>query len=95
MAAEFTFSSGWKADVARQARTLLESLGPQMVADAQRGVPILSGDLRNSIGYGTAIENDEAVMAVYADTPYAAFVELGTSRMAAQPYLRPAVFRRW
>lgn len=26
-----------------------------------------------------------------ASAPYAAFVELGTSRMAAQPYLRPAI----
>ncbi len=35
--------------------------------------------------------NNKLKWEIVADAPYAAFVELGTIRMAAQPFLRPAV----
>lgn len=50
---------------------------------------IRTGRLRNSITYGV----DTAEPAVYIGTnvEYGPFVELGTSKMAARPFLKPAV----
>jgi HK97 gp10 family phage protein len=53
---------------------------------ADRIVPVDTGALQDSIeewGSGD-------VWYVHADTEYAGNVEYGTSRMAAQPYMRPA-----
>lgn len=60
---------------------------PKIVDAAQRIVPYDSGDLQDSIHYTS--ENHKYY--VGADEEYAAHVELGTSKMAAQPYLRPAM----
>lgn len=50
---------------------------------------VRTGRLRNSITYGV----DTAEPAVYIGTnvEYGPFVELGTSKMAARPFLKPAV----
>ena len=55
---------------------------------AKLKAPVDTGFLRNSIQVDsvTAIE---AVIAPHTD--YAEFVEMGTSRMAARPYMRPAI----
>lgn len=50
--------------------------------------PVDTGALRNSIMVDEATP-DRAVIAPHTD--YAEHVEFGTSRMAAQPYLRPAL----
>lgn len=60
---------------------------PKIVDRAQRIVPVDSGDLQASIHYTS--ENHKYY--VGADEEYAAHVELGTSKMAAQPFLRPAM----
>lgn len=60
---------------------------PKIVKHAQRVVPVDSGDLRRSIH----AEVNSAGLFVVADEEYAAEVELGTSKMAAQPFLRPAL----
>lgn len=62
--------------------------------DSQRYVPVLTGDLRAS--GRTEYEEDRTVgRVVYGDedVDYATFQEVGTSRMDAQPYLRPAAFQ--
>lgn len=50
--------------------------------------PVDTGALRNSIMVDE-VTPDRAVIAPHTD--YAEHVEFGTSRMAAQPYLRPAL----
>lgn len=60
---------------------------PTIVKRAKRIVPVDSGDLQRSIH----AESGPSGNFVVADEEYAAFVELGTSKMAAQPYLRPAM----
>ena len=47
-----------------------------------------TGRLVNSITH--AVEN-ETTVAIGTNVEYAAYVEMGTSRMKAQPYLEPAV----
>lgn len=60
--------------------------------DSQRFVPVLTGDLkasgRKEIHGGTGIVR-------YGDAivDYAVYQEVGTSKMAAQPYLRPAAYK--
>ena len=50
---------------------------------------IRTGRLRNSLTHSVAM-NEKAVY-IGSAVEYAAYVELGTSRMRARPYLRPAV----
>lgn len=83
-----------KLDADAQAK--LQALGDKFVADkvlpqiasaAKRIVPVDSGDLQDAIHPEVTSDG----MFVVADTDYAAHVENGTSKMAAQPYLRPAL----
>ena len=50
---------------------------------------VRTGRLRNSLTHSVAM-NEKAVY-IGSNVEYAAYVELGTSRMRARPYLRPAV----
>lgn len=79
------------ANLKKLSEAALEDLGPRVSQAAQTAAPILSGELVSSIDYAV----DDGVLYLYAAAPHSLFVELGTSRMAAQPYLRPAAFRRW
>lgn len=72
---------------------MLTKVCDSIAEDARRLAPVLSGDLRESIqtlgvqdGVGRVGAGDERV-------DYAAYVELGTRKMAAQPYLKPAAMR--
>jgi HK97 gp10 family phage protein len=49
-------------------------------------VPVDTGELRGSISHQRMGDG----WAVVASAPHAAYIEYGTSKMAAQPYLRPA-----
>ncbi len=63
--------------------------------DMRRMVPVLSGDLLGTIkeehgeGYGRVNFGD-----VGSGVDYHLYQEFGTSKMAAQPYARPALYRR-
>lgn len=65
----------------------LEAIGLTAESHAKENCPVDTGRLRNSITH--AVEGD----AVYIGTnvEYAPYVELGTSRMGARPFLGPAV----
>src|SRR5262245_47652533 len=63
-------------------------IGAQIVlAEALGRVPVDSGDLKESLA--ADIRPDGLAATVYADVPYAPFVELGTSERPATPYLWP------
>lgn len=67
---------------------IVEKTALDIVAQAQEAAPVRTGALRASIGMemtGPA----EATVSVGVD--YGLFVELGTVKMGAQPYLTPAV----
>ena len=67
----------------------MRGLGNGMVEDARSYVPVDTGQLRDSIGYTYNTKTKR--LNLYADMPYALFVEYGTSLTAAQPFLRPAL----
>lgn len=64
----------------------LEKIGLMAEGYAKKKCPVDTGNLRNSITH--QVDGD----AVYIGTnvEYAPYVELGTSRQKAQPFLRPA-----
>lgn len=85
--------SGVAATREEAERTTVPRLTEAIFGDSQRYVPVLSGDLRASgrTEYGT----DGTGLVIYGDedVDYAVYQELGTSKMDAQPYLRPAAFQ--
>lgn len=66
----------------------LEKIGLLAEGYAQMKCPVDTGNLRGSITH----EVDTGEKAVYIGTnvEYAPYVELGTSRQTAQPFLKPA-----
>ena len=58
---------------------------------SQRLVPVDTGLLRSSVRTEQSSKVGEHSGKVHYETDYALYVELGTRKMAAQPYLIPAV----
>lgn len=69
---------------------MLYGLVEDVADDARRNAPVETGELQDSI-HGEVVGTEGRVSAT-AD--HAAYVELGTSEMPAQPYLRPAVYKK-
>lgn len=69
---------------------ILDLAAETIVDEAQRIVPVRTGDLLGSIGY---YRESQGRFKVVAGMFYASFVEYGTRFMAARPYLRPAFER--
>lgn len=72
--------------------TTVPRLTDAIYDDSQRFVPVLSGDLRAS---GHTEHHGGTGFVIYGDdesVDYATYQEVGTSKMAAQPYLRPAAY---
>jgi HK97 gp10 family phage protein len=67
----------------------LASWAADVKAEAMRTVPVKTGYLRSTIY--AQVQN--WVVNFGADAAYAYFVEFGTKRMAARPYLWPAIQR--
>lgn len=66
----------------------------EIEADAKTLVPVRTSTLQNSIN-GTVLASfgDQIVGQVVPGANYALYVEFGTSKMAAQPFLFPALNR--
>lgn len=77
------FDSGMQ----RQVHRFLVSWAADVKALAKQLVPVRTGYLKSKI-YARI---KEWVAEIGADATYALFVELGTKRMRAQPYLYPAI----
>jgi HK97 gp10 family phage protein len=60
-------------------------------AMASRLCPVDTGRLRASISYDVGKDREGIVGIVGSNVPYSIYVELGTRRAAAQPFLRPAL----
>lgn len=65
----------------------MKELGERVAQRAKEHCPVDTGRLQESI---TSTANGKTVT-VGSDVEYAVYVELGTCKMRAQPYLRPAL----
>ena len=70
-----------------RAESVLTSAADLVKTSARLMVPVDTGDLLNSID----TKQEGLTARIGSDIHYAAHVEAGTSKMAAQPYLRPAL----
>lgn len=68
-------------------RTALEAVGLQAEGYAKHYCPVDTGRLRNSITH--TYDNEYAYIGTNVE--YAPYVEYGTSKTKAQPFLKPAV----
>jgi HK97 gp10 family phage protein len=78
------------ARIQRRASTAIRKTAHDIEADAKIFAPVDTGNLRNSIS--SDIHELSAVIGPTAN--YGGYVELGTSRMSPEPYMRPAFDRR-
>ena len=74
--------------VEKAARRALEICGGKAETYAKRLCPVDTGRLRSSIAHQA---ESAYVMAVGTNVEYAPYVELGTYKMSARPYITPAV----
>lgn len=79
------------AALRREAERAVERNARECGAVAKSLAPVDTGKLRDSID---ARPDGSMAWVVGPHTDYAAYVEYGTSRMAAQPYLTPATERQ-
>ena len=59
--------------------------------NAEAGVPVRTGALQASIQKSVSATSKGWLGRIWTSWPYAAFMEYGTSRVLARPYMRPAV----
>lgn len=88
--ADVEFKSNAKQIIAEEAKAklrALEKIGILVEGRAADNAPVDTGRLKNSIK--SEVDGDFAIIGTAVE--YAPYQELGTSRMKAQPYLRPAV----
>ena len=76
----------FKDALPEQIERALIAIGATAEGYAKEKCPVDTGRLRNSISYAT---DDDSVY-IGTNVEYAAYVELGTSKSKARPYLKPA-----
>ncbi|HVL63444.1 MAG TPA: HK97-gp10 family putative phage morphogenesis protein [Microbacterium sp.] len=99
MAVRFTPNGGGIAEIHRRSDAFVERLADLSAEDMRRTAPVDTGDMVGTIRVEKPAEmvrhvkcgGQFAASGEYVD--YAVYVELGTSRMAAQPFMRPALYR--
>ena len=81
-------SDEWKSEFNSGLVRGLEAIGLTAEGYAKKECPVDTGRLRNSITH--VVREGEKSVYIGSNVEYAPYVELGTSRQRAQPYLRPA-----
>ena len=78
-------------EMARLFDLTLTGAGEIVSTAARLLVPVDTGRLRNSIEYQVALQDQEVIIG--SPVEYAPHQELGTSKMKAQPYLKPGMLK--
>lgn len=77
-----------KAELSRAKKAALTAVGQQAGKNVRQITPVDTGRLKNSITH--RLQGDSAV-AIGTNVEYSTYVEMGTSKMKAKPYLRPGI----
>lgn len=99
MAVRYTPDGGGYAEIERRSDAVVERLANLAAEDMRRTAPVDTGDMVDTIRVEKEREGARLVKCggmvagsgEYVD--YAVYVELGTSNMGAQPFMRPALYR--
>lgn len=86
MAIGFTWNAGAAAEIELRGQHAVENALEEIAQDARRYAPVETGELRASIH----VQGNE----VRAEADHAVYVEYGTRNMRAQPFMRPALYRK-
>ena len=78
------------SEIEEKASGLIEEVGKEVVKDIQNLAPVDTGALRDSYAEESAM-TAKLTFTIRDGVPYGIFQELGTSRMAAQPHVVPAM----
>ena len=78
-----------KKAIEKQQIDILKAIGLFIDGEAVLRVPVLTGNLRSSITHKVNAGNKSVVLGTPVE--YAIFVEKGTGKSVAQPFLTPAV----
>ncbi|MGE7689676.1 HK97-gp10 family putative phage morphogenesis protein [Lysinibacillus sp. NPDC097214] len=80
------------AELINKKELTLEAIGLFGDSEAKVRAAVLSGDLRRSVEHHVDLPESKVDIGCNKElAPYAPFVELGTSKMEAQPFLAPAL----
>jgi HK97 gp10 family phage protein len=80
-------------DIRPNAAEVVNTYGLLIASDAAKSAPVDTSALRNSILSESAM-SEEMTYTVQDGVEYGVFQEFGTSKMAAQPFMIPAV-EKW
>jgi len=86
---DFRLNVAGVRQVALVSRRTVDKIADAVTDAAKSLVPVDTGALRTSIHKEVAADS----VTVATATGYGGYVELGTSRMAAQPFMRPALMK--
>jgi HK97 gp10 family phage protein len=84
----FVMNPGAAAEIERIGERAVREALHDIAADMRTMAPVETGQLVNSIRV------DETSGQVIAEADHAVYVEMGTEHMRAQPFMRPALFKR-
>lgn len=84
----FDITQQVKGEMSRQVKDVVAKAAFDIQAEAQNVVPVDTGALKNSISTEVAANDMSAIVAPHMN--YDIYVEFGTSKMSARPYLFPA-----
>ena len=78
------------AELRPRASKIVESHGLAIMSEAAQNAPVDTGALRSSLTSESGMDGD-LLYIVRDGVEYGVFLELGTSKMAARPFVLPAV----
>lgn len=83
---------GKKRTLFQQAALVTRAYGVRVEASAKLRAPVDTGNLMNSISTGPLKRSGDGIsIDITAGASYAGYIEDGTSKMAPQPFMGPAV----
>lgn len=88
MAVRITMIPGWEDHIEELSKPLVDRILRDIAADARSTAPVDTGEMVSTIRVA------EGERRVYVGSDHWHFVEYGTSRMSAQPFMRPAAYTR-
>jgi HK97 gp10 family phage protein len=69
----------------------IREVAEQIVRDIKAGAPVDTGNLRDSVSMEIVVNEIIPKAVIKVEAEYASFVEFGTSRMRAQPFVMPVL----